>query len=62
MGILFKVVSLYSYSGNDDSDLSFDKDQVIDVTSIENEEWYLGEYVNKENNELKEGMFPQNFV
>ncbi|KAL6926075.1 hypothetical protein ACO0SA_002641 [Hanseniaspora valbyensis] len=62
MGILFKVVSLYSYSGNDDSDLSFDKDQVINVTSIENEEWYSGEYLNKETNEIKEGIFPQNFV
>lgn len=62
MGVLFKVVSLYSYSGNDDSDLSFDKDQVIDVTSIENEEWFSGEYLNKDTNELKEGMFPQNFV
>lgn len=62
MSILFKVVSLYPYSGNDDSDLCFEGKQIINVTSIENEEWYLGNYLDKDTDTLREGIFPQNFV
>lgn len=56
----FKVVALFPYQSEYEDDLNFDKDQIITVTSVEDEEWYYGEY--NDNSELKEGIFPKNFV
>ncbi|KAG0656338.1 hypothetical protein C6P44_005139 [Monosporozyma unispora] len=57
----FKVVSLFPYQSDFEDDLNFDKDQIINVTSVEDDEWYYGEY-NDANGELKEGIFPKSFV
>ena len=57
----FQVRSLYEYSSPHDDDLSFPNGQVITVTEEEGDDWYYGEYVDK--NEIKrEGLFPRNFV
>lgn len=58
----FQVVALFPYQSDFDDDLNFDKDQIIKVTSVEDEEWYFGEYNDAKDGELKEGIFPKNFV
>lgn len=57
----FKAVAQFPYESEYDDDLNFCKDQVITITSIEDDEWYYGEY-NDSTGELKEGIFPRSFV
>lgn len=57
----FDVVAQYPYKSEYEDDLSFEKDQVITVTSIEDNEWYYGEYKNS-TGQLMEGIFPKGFV
>lgn len=52
----FKVKAIFDYKSEYEDDLNFDAGQIITITSIENDEWYSGEYNGKE------GMFPKNFV
>lgn len=57
----FDVVAQYPYKSEYEDDLNFEKDQVITVTSIEDNEWYYGEYKNS-TGQLIEGIFPKGFV
>ncbi|QLQ81120.1 hypothetical protein HG537_0E04750 [Torulaspora globosa] len=57
----FEVVAHYAFKSEHEDDLNFDKDQIITVTSVEDDEWYFGEYVDRDGNVL-EGIFPKNFV
>lgn len=57
----FEVVAQYPYKSEYEDDLNFEKDQVITVTSIEDNEWYYGEYKNS-TDQLIEGIFPKGFV
>lgn len=56
MQVPFQVKSLFPYESTYEDDLNFGTGVVITVTSIENDEWYSGEY------DGKSGMFPKNFV
>lgn len=56
MSVPFTVKALYEYKSDYDDDLTFQPGQVITVTEIEDDEWYLGNYNGKS------GMFPKNFV
>ncbi|KAK6875063.1 Myosin tail region-interacting protein MTI1 [Candida tropicalis] len=56
MEVPFQVKSLFPYESTYEDDLTFGSGVVITVTSIENDEWYSGEYNGKS------GMFPKNFV
>ncbi|KAK5962359.1 Bbc1p PWA37_000402 [Arxiozyma heterogenica] len=64
----FKVIALFPYHSDYEDDLNFEKDQIITVTSIEDDEWYFGEFHddnnnnNNNNNSKREGIFPKNFV
>lgn len=58
----FKVKALYDYTSGHDDDLSFNADETITVTAIEDADWYYGEYKDKATGEQKEGIFPTNFV
>lgn len=57
----FQVVSNYPYKSDYEDDLNFGKDQIITVTSVEDDEWYYGEYVDADGNNV-EGIFPKSFV
>ncbi|ODV63365.1 Bbc1 Sh3 domain complexed with A peptide from Las17, partial [Ascoidea rubescens DSM 1968] len=57
----FKVRAVYEYASDYPDDLVFDADQIITVTSIEDDEWYAGTYTGK-NGQPLEGIFPKNFV
>lgn len=57
----FQVVAQYPYKSEFEDDLNFDKDQIITVTSIEDSEWYFGEYKGPDG-ETIEGIFPKTFV
>ncbi|RLV92660.1 Myosin tail region-interacting protein [Spathaspora sp. JA1] len=52
----FKVKAIFDYKSDYEDDLPFDVGQIITVNTIENDEWYSGEY------DGKSGMFPKNFV
>ncbi|KAK6456741.1 uncharacterized protein RJT20DRAFT_126790 [Scheffersomyces xylosifermentans] len=52
----FKVKAIFEYKSDYEDDLNFPLGQVITVTTVEDEEWYSGEY------DGKTGMFPKNFV
>ncbi|CCD23943.1 Bbc1p NDAI_0C02830 [Naumovozyma dairenensis CBS 421] len=56
----FKVVAQFPYQSGYEDDLNFEKDQVITVTSIEDDEWYYGEY--NDGTHVLEGIFPKSFV
>ncbi|KAK2747841.1 hypothetical protein FQN55_004717 [Onygenales sp. PD_40] len=60
-GTPFTVKALYEYTSEHDDDLNFPIDQIIKVTAEEDEDWYLGEYMD-ESGSKKEGIFPRNFV
>ena len=51
-----KVKAIFDYKSDYDEDLSFDAGTIINIISVENDEWYSGEY------DGKQGMFPKNFV
>ncbi|EDO17392.1 hypothetical protein Kpol_1060p48 [Vanderwaltozyma polyspora DSM 70294] len=57
----FEVVAHFPYASEYEDDLNFDKDQVINVTSVEDDEWYYGEYKTADG-VMKEGIFPKSFV
>ena len=57
----FKVVAQFPYKSDYEDDLNFEKDQEITVTSVEDAEWYFGEYQDS-NGEVIEGIFPKSFV
>ncbi|GAV48277.1 hypothetical protein ZYGR_0I05740 [Zygosaccharomyces rouxii] len=57
----FHVVAQYPYRSDFEDDLNFDKDQVITVTSIEDDQWYFGEFKSVDS-ELHQGIFPKGFV
>lgn len=57
----FQVVAQFPYKSEYEDDLNFEKDQIITVTSIEDDEWYYGDFKNK-GGELVEGIFPKSFV
>ncbi|KAK0795309.1 hypothetical protein LTS02_014190 [Friedmanniomyces endolithicus] len=57
----FKVKAVYEYASEHDDDLKFPIGQVINVTELEGDDWYVGEYTDG-NGAKQEGMFPSNFV
>lgn len=52
----FKVVAQFPYKSDYEDDLNFEKDQEIIVTSVEDAEWYFGEYQDS-NGDVIEGIF-----
>ncbi|KAM0507543.1 hypothetical protein ACHAQF_004148 [Verticillium nonalfalfae] len=57
----FKVKALYEYSSPHDDDLQFPPGVIITVTEEEDDDWYVGEYVD-DAGAKHEGIFPRNFV
>ncbi|KIW05970.1 uncharacterized protein PV09_03155 [Verruconis gallopava] len=57
----FKVKALYPYSSEHEDDLNFAEGQIITVTEIEDDDWYIGEYTSGDGS-TKSGLFPNNFV
>jgi hypothetical protein len=57
----FKVKAIYEYTSPHEDDLHFPNGQIITVTEEEDDDWYVGEYVNSAG--VKQGgIFPRNFV
>jgi hypothetical protein len=57
----FKVKAVYEYTSPHEDDLHFPNGQIITVTEEEDEDWYVGEYVDA-SGVKQEGIFPRNFV
>lgn len=57
----FKVKAVFEYTSPHEDDLHFPNGQIITVTEDDEADWFTGEYVDSEGN-LKEGIFPRNFV
>ncbi|AMD22167.1 HGL173Wp [Eremothecium sinecaudum] len=57
----FQVIAQYSYVSEYNVDLHFEKDQIISVISIEDNQWYYGHFVDSEGLQ-NEGIFPKTFV
>lgn len=57
----FSAVALYEYKSDYEDDLNFPSGQVIQITAIEDDEWYSGSYIDS-NGVEQSGMFPKNFV
>jgi hypothetical protein len=57
----FKVKAVYEYTSPHEDDLHFPNGQIITVTEEEDEDWYMGEYVDA-SGVKQEGIFPRNFV
>lgn len=57
----FKVKSVYEYTSEHEDDLNFPIGQVITVTELEGDDWYVGEYTDVSGSK-KQGLFPSNFV
>ena len=57
----FKVKAVYDYNSPHEDDLSFSNGQIITVTEVEDEDWYVGEYADASGLK-KDGLFPRNFV
>ncbi|CAR21454.1 Bbc1p [Lachancea thermotolerans CBS 6340] len=57
----FTVIAQFPYTSEHDDDLNFEKGSLITVQSIEDDEWYFGEYQD-ESGTYKEGIFPRSFV
>ena len=57
----FKVKAIYEYASPHEDDLHFPNGQIITVTEEEDEEWYVGEYLDA-SGVKQEGIFPRNFV
>lgn len=60
-GLPFKVKAVYEYSSPHEDDLHFPAGQIITVTEEEDDDWYVGEYIDASGNK-KDGLFPKNFV
>ncbi|KAG0669425.1 hypothetical protein C6P45_003778 [Maudiozyma exigua] len=58
----FEVVAQFPYQSEYEDDLNFNKGQKINVTSIEDDEWYYGEYTDLSTGDLIQGIFPKSFV
>lgn len=58
----FKVRAIFDYESTHDDDLTFVTGEIITVISVEDDDWYLGEYTDRITGERKEGIFPMNFV
>lgn len=58
----FEVVAQFPYKSEYEDDLRFDKGQIITVTSVEDDEWYYGEYNDPTSGELLQGIFPKSFI
>ena len=58
----FEVVAQFPYQSEYEDDLNFEKGQKINVTSIEDDEWYYGEYKDSSTGNLIQGIFPKSFV
>lgn len=57
----FKVKAVFEYASPHDDDLHFPLGQIITVTEVEDDDWYVGEYVDASGNK-QDGLFPKNFV
>jgi hypothetical protein len=57
----FKVKAIYAYKSDHDDDLKFPEAQIITVTEEEDDDWYVGNYVDS-NGDPQSGLFPKNFV
>ncbi|KAJ4359966.1 assembly of actin patch protein [Didymosphaeria variabile] len=57
----FKVKAVYEYDSPHPGDLLFPNGQIITVTEEEDDDWYVGEYVD-DSGIKHEGIFPKNFV
>ena len=57
----FKVKAVYEYASEHDDDLTFPIGQIISVTELEGDDWYVGEYTDVAGAK-HEGLFPTNFV
>jgi len=57
----FKVKAVYEYTSPHDDDLHFPNGQIITVTEVEDDDWYVGEYVDA-SGVKQDGLFPKNFV
>lgn len=57
----FKVKAVYDYNSPHEDDLSFLNGQIITVTEVEDDDWYVGEYTDASGLN-KDGLFPKNFV
>ncbi|PVI05492.1 hypothetical protein DM02DRAFT_610516 [Periconia macrospinosa] len=57
----FKVKAVYKYESPHEDDLSFNDGQIITVTEVEDDDWYVGEYID-DSGTKHDGLFPQNFV
>lgn len=58
----FKVRAIFDYESTHDDDLNFVAGETITVTSVEDAEWYYGEYTDKLTGAKRQGIFPMNFV
>ncbi|QDS69187.1 hypothetical protein FKW77_000037 [Venturia effusa] len=56
-----KVKAIFAYSSEHNDDLKFGEGQIITVTEEEDNEWYVGEYVDS-TGLSQSGLFPKNFV
>ncbi|CEP62703.1 Bbc1p LALA0_S06e01772g [Lachancea lanzarotensis] len=57
----FEVEAQYPYTSEHEDDLNFEKGTKITVRSVEDEEWYFGDYQDPQGS-FKEGLFPKAFV
>lgn len=57
----FKVKAIYDYRSPHDDDLSFPNGQIINVTDVEDADWYYGDYTDSDGT-AQQGLFPKNFV
>lgn len=57
----FKVKAVYEYSSEHDDDLKFPLGQIVNVTELEGDDWYVGEYTDTAGVK-HDGLFPKNFV
>lgn len=56
-----KVKAIYAYSSEHGDDLKFPEGQIITVTEEEDDDWYIGDYVDS-TGVSQSGLFPKNFV
>jgi hypothetical protein len=61
MPALFHVKATFDYLSPHEDDLSFPQGQIITVTELEDDEWYIGEYTDA-SGAAHSGLFPKNFV
>lgn len=57
----FYVKATFEYQSGHDDDLNFHIGQVINVTEIEDDDWYVGEYTDA-GGAKQDGLFPKNYV